>query len=59
MGLTVSEKTHWKERIEAKINRRIEATLAGDLGLMDRIKTAARGRALASLGLAEFQAELD
>ena len=59
MGLTVAEKTHWKERIEARINRRIEAILAGDPGLMDRIKAAARGRSLASLGLAEFQAELD
>jgi hypothetical protein len=59
MGLTVAEKTHWKERIEARINRRIEAILAGDPGLMDRIKNAARGRALASLGLADFQAELD
>jgi hypothetical protein len=59
MGRTVAEKTHWKERIEARINRRIEFILAADPGLMDRIKNAARGRALASLGLAEFQSELD
>jgi hypothetical protein len=59
MGLTVAERTHWKERIEARINRRIEAVLAGEPGLMDRIRAAARGRALASLGLADFQAELD
>ena len=59
MGLTVAEKTHWKERIEARINQWIEATLAGDPGLMDRVKHAARGRALASLGLADFQSELD
>ncbi len=59
MGLTVAEKTHWRDRIEAKVNRRIEATLAGDPGLMDRIKHSARGRALASLGLAEIQSELD
>ena len=59
MGLTVAEKTHWRDRIEAKINRRIEVILAGDPGLMDRIKHAARGRALTSLGLAEFQSELD
>ncbi len=43
MGLTVAEKTHWRDRIEAKINRRIEAILAGDPGLMDRVKHAARG----------------
>ena len=59
MGLTVAEKTHWRDRIEAKINRRIEGILTGDPGLLDRIKLSARGRALASLGLAEFQSELD
>ena len=46
MGLTVAEKTHWRDRIEAKINRRIEVIQAGDPGLMDRVKHAARGRAL-------------
>ncbi len=59
MGLTVAEKTHWRDRIEAKINRRIEAILVGDPGLMERVKHAARGCALDSLGLAEFQSELD
>jgi hypothetical protein len=58
-NLTVAEKTHWRDRIQARIDRRIEAITAGDPGLMDRIKREARGRALASLGLAEFQAELD
>ena len=58
-NLTVAEKTHWRDRIQARIDRRIEAITAGDPGLMDRIKRAARGRALASLGLADFQAELD
>jgi hypothetical protein len=59
MGLTVAEKTHWRDRIEAKINRRIERVLATEPGLMDRVKREARNRAIASLGLAEFQAELD
>jgi hypothetical protein len=58
-NLTVAEKTHWRDRIQARIDRRIEAITAGDPGLMDRIKREARGRALASLGLADFQAELD
>jgi hypothetical protein len=58
-NLTVAEKTHWRDRIQARIDRRIEAITAGDPGLMDRVKHAARGRALTSLGLAEFQAELD
>ena len=58
-NLTVAEKTHWRDRIQARIDRRIEAITAGEPGLMDRIKREARGRALTSLGLAAFQAELD
>src|SRR5947209_6391332 len=58
-NLTVAEKTHWKERIEARINRRIEAILAAEPGLIDRVKREAKGRALVSLGLAELQAEID
>jgi hypothetical protein len=59
MGLTVAEKTHWRDRIEAKISRRIETILAAEPGLMDRVKREARSRAFESLGLAEFQAELE
>src|SRR5438046_1469062 len=58
-NLTVAEKTHWKDRIEARINRRIEVILATEPGLMDRVKREAKGRALMSLGLAELQAEID
>src|SRR5262249_36873501 len=58
-SLTVAEKNHWRDRIQARINRRIEAILAGAPGLMNRIRREARGRALASLGLTEFQADLD
>ncbi|MGP0065794.1 MAG: hypothetical protein ACLQGP_19605 [Isosphaeraceae bacterium] len=58
-NLTVAEKSHWRDRIQARIDRRIEAITAGDPGLMDRIRREARGQALASLGLADFQAELD
>jgi hypothetical protein len=47
-NLTVAEKTHWKERIEARINRRIEAILAAEPGLMGRVLRQAKARALAS-----------
>jgi hypothetical protein len=59
MGLTVAEKNHWRDRIAARIDRRIEIILAAEPCLMDRVKREARCRAFASLGLAEFQAELD
>jgi hypothetical protein len=58
-NLTVAAKTHWRDRIQARIDRRIEAITAGEPGLIERIKQEARVRALASLGLAEFQEELD
>ena len=58
-NLTVAEKTHWRDRIQARIDRKIEAITAGDPGLMERIRHEARGRALESLGLAGFQEELD
>jgi hypothetical protein len=58
-NLTVAEKTHWRDRIQMRIDRRIEAITAGDPGLMERIKKEARGRALESLGLAGYQEELD
>ena len=58
-GLTVTEKNHWRDRIAARIDRRIEMILAADPGLMSRVQGEARSRALESLGLAEHQAELD
>jgi hypothetical protein len=58
-NLSVAEKNHWRERIQARIDRRIEAITAGEPGLIERIKQEARVRALASLGLAEYQEELD
>jgi hypothetical protein len=58
-NLTVAEKNHWRDRIQARIDRRIEAITAGEPGLVERIKHEASGRALGSLGLAEFQDELD
>jgi len=58
-NLTVAEKTHWRDRIQARIDRRIETMTAGDPGLTERIKHEARARAMESLGLAGFQDELD
>ena len=59
MSLTVSEKNHWKDRIARRIDKRIETVLAAEPNLMDRIHRDARQRALQSLGLADWQAELD
>ena len=58
-GLSVSEKNHWSDRTAARINRRIEAIVAHDLGFMERVRRGARRLALESLGLAEYQAERD
>ena len=59
MALTVTEKEHWKDRISRRIDKRIEALEAADPNLMDRIHRDARQRALQSLGLAQWQDELD
>ncbi len=58
-GLTVTEKEHWKNRIARRIEKRIEAITAGDPNFFERIQRDARQRALESLGLAEYQMELD
>jgi hypothetical protein len=59
MSLTVAEKQHWKERIARRIEKKIETLLAAEPNLMDRIHRDARQRALQSMGLADWQAELD
>ena len=58
-GVTVTEKEHWKNRIALRIDKRIEAIYAAEPNLDDRVQREARDRALASLGLAEMQSELD
>ena len=58
-GLSVTKKNHWGDRIAARIDRRIEAIVAHDPGFMERVRRGARRLALESLGLAEYQAELD
>ena len=59
MGLTVTEKEHWKDRIARRIEKRIEAIFAEEPNLEDRVQRQARQRALSSLGLSDQQAELD
>jgi hypothetical protein len=58
-GLSVTEKTFWKERIAARIARRIEAIRAQHPALFDRVKRQAHAEALESLGLAGAHAELE
>jgi cysteinyl-tRNA synthetase len=59
MSLTVAEKEHWKDRISKRIDKKVETLLAAEPNLMDRIHREARQRALQSLGLADWQHELD
>ena len=59
MGLTITEKEHWKDRIARRIDKRIEAIFAEEPNLEDRIQREARQRALSSLGLSDHQTELD
>jgi hypothetical protein len=59
MGLTVTEKGHWKDRIARRIDKRIEAVKAREPNYMERVQKQARERALQSLGLIELQTELD
>ena len=57
-GLTVTEKEHWKDRSDRRIALRIETITTEDLGLLERIKEQARCQAMASLGIAELDAEV-
>jgi hypothetical protein len=58
-GLTVTEKEHWKERIERRLDNRIEAIWAREPNLKERIDDEARQKALESLHLAELSREAD
>ena len=58
-GLTVTEKTHWKDRIAARINRSIEKIKAQHPALFDRVRREARAEALRSLGLTDTYTELE
>jgi hypothetical protein len=58
-GLTVTEKEHWKTRIERRIDKRIESIWATDPNLKERIDKEALQKALESLRLADLQRESD
>jgi hypothetical protein len=58
MGLTVAEKEHWKERISARIKKKIDALIATeDPGLLVRVQRKARMRACDGLGIGDEERE--
>ena len=57
--ISVTEKAHWRDRIAAKLDKKIEVLTAASPGLMDRVKREARQRASQSLGLAALQGAID
>ena len=60
MGLTLGEKSHWKDRIAKRIERRIETLIAKqDPTLLQRVCEQARQKAYASLGIQPQQDELE
>ena len=58
-GLTVSEKSHWRDRLAARIQKAVERIRARHPALFDRISREAHARALTSLGLADSYADLE
>jgi len=60
MGLTLGEKTHWRDRIAKRINRRIETLVAKqDPTLLQRVSEEAREKAYESLGIDAQQREFE
>ena len=57
--LSVTEKAHWKSRLEERLDKKIEAVWAEDPGLKERLADQARQQAVVSLGVADLQAEHD
>lgn len=57
--LTLTEKEHWVARFAQHIEKRVEAIAAEDPLLLERIGRESRRRALASLGLLDWQTELE
>lgn len=53
MALTVTEKEHWKKRIEKKLDRKIEGLYAARPTFMADVQTKAREQAIESLGIAD------
>lgn len=53
MSLTITEKQHWKERIEARITAEVKKLKASDTGLFKAIREEAHQTAVEKLGLTE------
>lgn len=53
MGLTVTEKEHWKTRIEAKIDKKIAEVIDRNPQLIAEIQKQARHEAIAALDIVE------
>jgi hypothetical protein len=59
MSLTVSDRTHWRDRIARRIDQRIESMVAkGDPLLLQHVAEQARRRAYESLGIGAQQEEM-
>jgi len=58
-GLTVAEKTHWKDRLAVRFKAAVERIKARHPALFDRLRRRAHALALESLGLAGAYAELE
>lgn len=56
-ALTVTEKEHWKSRIEKRLNDQIERIYLEQLGFKEKIDTAAHKAAVKSLGIADMLAK--
>jgi len=60
IAISVAEKTHWRDRIAARIDRRIETLVARqDPVLLQRVSEEARHKAYESLGIQAQQQELE
>jgi hypothetical protein len=58
-GLTVTEKSHWRDRIAARIDKATERIKGRHPALFNRVAREAHIQALASLGLTMAHAELE
>jgi len=58
-ALSVTEKTHWRDRIAARIDKAVERVKSRHPALFDRVRREAHAESLRSLGLAAPYAELE
>lgn len=59
MGITVTEKEHWKQRIEKKIQKRIDTLVATQQpNYLDSVEREAREEAIRSLGIEKYREKL-